>query len=202
MTNIEAVLLSAFVNFLVLGSVAGLILSALLIFQPQWLARTNPANNRWVSTRHIDKMLESPIDIDSWFYRYRRVTGFVTLAGAIYLLYFFGVQIDKGRAISGLAQGFQMTSADIGWLFNPMELIVLLGAVFALLVSLLMLFRPGRFRLFEHGANKWVSLRRTMKPLEILHNDVDEFTFRHTPLTGVMLLVGSIYTLVMLTFWA
>jgi hypothetical protein len=81
-------------------------------------------------------------------------------------------------------------------------LTALLGAIFALIVSLFVFFRPSLMRGFERGANQWISLRRALKPLEIAHNSVDEFTFRHTQQMGVILVLGSLYTLVVLTSWA
>jgi hypothetical protein len=175
-TTIGTILLPAFLNVLVLGSVAGLIVGAILILHPDWLVRANLINNRWISTRHLDKSLERSINFDSLFYRYRRVSGLVTLAGAIYILYYFGVQLDKSGAISGLARNFKVSVTYIEMLFDPMVWIALAGAAFALIISVFMLFPPNLFRRFELGANNWISLRRTMKPLEILHNNVDEYT--------------------------
>ncbi len=202
MTMLETILLPAFLSVLVLGSVAGLIVGAILILQPSWLVRANLINNRWISTRHLDKILERPINFDSWFYRYRRVSGLLTLAGAIYILYYFSVQLDKSSAISSLARSFKVSTTFIDMLFDPMVWIALSGSAFAVIISVFMLFRLNLFRRFELGANKWVSLRRTIKPLEILHSNVDDYTFSHTLQMGVMVLMGSVYTLVMLTFWA
>jgi hypothetical protein len=202
MAIVETILLRASLIFLVLGSFAGLIAGAILIWRPHWLARASLFTNRWISTRRIDKILETPIEIDSWFYRYRRTSSAIAMAGAIYILFSFSLQIHEASAVAVLAKRFQVPAAYLGALFGPMELIVLSGAAFALLVSLLLLFRPTLFRKFEHGSNEWVSLRREMKPLEILHNNLDEFTFRHTQQIGMMLVLGSVYTLVMFTFWA
>jgi len=185
-----------------LGSVAGLIVGAILILHPDWLVRANLINNRWISTRHLDKILERPINFDSWFYRYRRVSGLVTLAGAIYILYYFSVQLDKASALSGLARNFKVSVTYIDMLIDPMVWIALAASAFALIISVFILFPPNQFRRFELGANNWVSLRRTMKPLEVLHSNVDEYAFSHTLQMGVMVLMGSVYTLAMLTFWA
>jgi hypothetical protein len=76
------------------------------------------------------------------------------------------------------------------------------GSAFALIISLFLLIRPSWLLSFEHGANKWVSLRRTMEPLEVMHDNVDAFTFRHSQQMGGTLVLGSIYTLALLTFWA
>ncbi len=192
MTIIETVLLSALPILLVTGSVAGLIVGAVLILRPHWLLRAGPIANRWISTGSLDNMLNISINADSWFYRYRRASGFATLAGAMYVLYFFSVQIDTTSA----------GSSYIGVLFDSMVLIALLGAALALFVSLIVLFRPSLLRKFESAANEWISLRDALKPLEILHNNVDEFTFRHTQQMGVILVLCSVYTLVVFTFLA
>ena len=192
MTIIETVLLGALPIFLVTGSVAGLLVGAVLILRPHWLLRAGPIANRWISTGSLDTMLNISINADSWFYRYRRASGFATLAGASYVLYFFSVQIDKISA----------GSSYIGVLFDSMVLIALLGAALALCVALIVLFRPSLLRKFESAANEWISLRDALKPLELLHNNVDEFTFRHTQQVGVILVLCSVYTLVVFTFLA
>lgn len=202
MAIVETILLRAALSFLILGSVVGLIVGAILIFRPHWLARASSHTNRWISTRNFDKFLETAIDVDSWFYRYRRASGAVLLAGAVYILYFFTMQVNEASTITALAARFHVPVAYFGALFDPVRVVSLTGVTFALLVSLLLLFRPGLFRKFEQRANVWVSLRREMKPLEILRHGVDEFAFSHTQQTGMMLMLGSVYTLAMLTFWA
>lgn len=192
MTIIETVLLSALPILLVTGSVVGLIVGVILILRPHWLAHLSLIANRWISTHHIEKVLDTPINADSWFYRYRLASGLVTLAGASYVLYFFSVQIDKTNA----------SSAYGGVLFDSMVLIALFGAALALFVSLIVLFRPSLLRKFESAANEWISLRNALKPLDISHNNVDEFTFRHTQQMGVILVLCSVYTLVVFTFFA
>lgn len=202
MDIIETILLRALLSFLIIGSFAGLIIAIILILRPHWLEYASLISNRWVSARHLDKKLDSTINIDPWFYRYHRANGTFALAGALYILYFFSVQIDKTSAIAGLTKRFHMPSAYIGALFEQLVLIELLCATFALLISMFVLFAPNLLRKFEHGANKWVSLRRALKPLEVWHSSVDEFTFRHTQQVGVMLVLGSVCMMVLLTLWA
>jgi hypothetical protein len=202
MSIVQTILLSALISFLILGSAAGLIIGTTLILRPLWLLRLNQICNRWISTRHVDKFLETTIYIDSWFYRYRRSSALLTSAGAIYMLYYFGVQIDKVSVVSGLAKRFHIPVAYFSVFFEPMVLIMLLGSAFALFISLFLLIRPSRFLKFEHDANKWVSLRHAMKPLEAMRDNVDAFTFRHSQQVGGTLVLGSIYTLALFTFWA
>lgn len=202
MPIIENILLHTLLNILLIGSTAGLLVGAILILRPHWLARASLFTNRWISTRQFDRVLESSVKLDPWFYRYRRLSGILTLAGSLYILYFFTVHLDKAFAIAGLAKQFRVPTAYISALFDPLVLIAMLGATFALFVSLFVLFRPSLLREFEKTANQWVSLRSAMKPLELPHSNVDEYTFRHTQQVGVLLILGSVYTLVLLTVWA
>lgn len=201
MTIAETILQRAALNFLLLGSAAGLVVGAILILRPHWLECASRFANRWVSTRRFDRKLESSITLDPWFYRYRRLSAGLTMAGALYVLYFFTVSMDKTAAIASISKRFRVPSAYVGVLFDPFVLIVILGATFALFISLFIYFRPSLLRGFEQGANQWVSLRRALKPLEVKRSGVDEFAFRHAQQMGVALVLGSLYALVLLSFW-
>jgi len=77
----------------------------------------------------------------------------------------------------------------------------LLGALFAAFVSLFLLLRPSLLSGFEQGANRWVSLRRALKPMEIPRKGVDEYVFRYGRQAGTLLVLGSLYALAFLTYW-
>lgn len=202
MNIVETTLLRAVLIFLVLGSVSGLIAGIMLILRPVWLERAGRFANRWISTRRFDRLLEASINVDPLFERHWRAAGAIMLAGAIYILYFFGMHIDEASAIASLERAFRMPAAYLDVLFDPLKTVALAGAAFAALASLLLLFFPGRFHKVEQGANEWLSLRKEMKPLEISRNGLDQFAFHHTRQIGMLLVIGSIYTLVMFSFWA
>ena len=194
-------LLRSLLLFLVAGSFAGLITGATLIMRPDWLLRVSKRANQWVSTRHLDQSLEQTIKLDLWFYRYRLVCGTLTLAGAAFLIYFFTARFDKPNVIAGLSRKFPIPPALIESLLDALALSCLLGAVFAMIISLFLLFRPSMLRGFEQGANQWLSLRHELKPLEMPRSGVDEYVFHNARLVGVLLLFGSLYTLVGLAIW-
>ncbi|MDP2805311.1 MAG: hypothetical protein Q8O24_05155 [Gallionellaceae bacterium] len=202
MIDLHPILSQAFFNFLILGSIAGLIVGALLIFKPHWLHRVGLFTNRWVSTRQLSRSLESTITLDPWIYRNNRLSGAGVLVGALYLLYFFTVSLDKNIAVLGLSQRFHVPISYVSAWFDSWVLIAILGATFALVISLFVLFRPSSLKDFEGKANQWISLRNALKPLEIPRSGVDELAFRYAQQVGVMLIIGSLYTLVLLTIWA
>ena len=201
MSVTDTLLLRSLLWFLMFGSIAGLLVGAALILRPDWLLRVSKRANRWVSTRRLDRALEQSINLDHWFYRYRLVSGILTLAGAVYIIYFFTAAYDKPSALAGLSKHYTIPPALMDALLDALVLSSLAGAVFALIVSLFLLFRPSMLRGFEHGANQWVSLRSALKPLEVARSGVDEYVFRHVRLVGVLLLFGSLYTLVGMVTW-
>jgi hypothetical protein len=198
---VESLLLRSAVLFLMVGSLAGLAVGALLILNPDRLRVVGNLLNRWVSTRHLNQALDRTVEIDHWFYRYRRISGGLILLASGYILYAFTVGLDRANVIIGLARKFNLPTVLLGGLMDALVLSALLGALFAAFVSLFLLLRPSLLRDFEQGANRWVSLRRGLKPVEVPREGVDEYVFKHGRQAGVLLVLGSLYTLALLTYW-
>lgn len=201
MSITDALLLRSLLLFLMVGSVAGLFAGMALVLRPDWLLRVSKHANQWVSTRHLNKPLERSFKLDPWFYRNHHISGILTLAGAIYTFYFFMTMRDKPSVIAGLSRKFSIPPALSGSLLDALTLGCLLGAAFALVISLFLLFRPSLLRGFERGANQLFSLRRALKPLEIQRFGVDEYVLHNVRLAGMLLLFGSLYALVGLAIW-
>ena len=198
---VESLLLRSAVLFLMVGSLAGLAVGALLILNPDRLRGVGNLLNRWVSTRHLNQALDRTVEIDHWLYRYRRICGGLILLASGYILYAFTVGLDRANVIIGLARKFNLPTVLLGGLMDALVLSALLGALFAAFVSLFLLLRPSLLRDFEQVANRWVSLRRGLKPVEVPREGVDAYVFKHGRQAGVLLVLGSLYTLALLTFW-
>lgn len=198
---IQSWLLQSFVIFLIAGSIAGMVLGALLLLYPQSLRRVGQSMNRWVSTRHLNQPLERSIDVDPWFYRYRKSSGTFILLGACYIFYYFIVSLDKADIISGMARHFELHPLLIEGLLDATVLSAMLGAVLAAFVGLFLLLRPSMLRDFEQMTNRWVSMRRALKPLETSNRNLDEYVFKYERQAGILLVLGSLYVLVFLLSW-
>ena len=194
-------LLQSLVIFLMVGSLAGIVVGTLLLLRPQSLQRASERLNRWVSTRRLDHAFERSINLDPWFYRYRRICGMLTLLGAGYILYFFTLGIDKGNTISGLSMFYKLPAPFVASLLDALVMSALLGALLAAFVGIFLLLRPSMLRDFEQVANQWVSVRRAMKPMEVAREGMDEFVFQRSRQAGILLVLGSLYVLVMLSIW-
>ncbi|HLP98884.1 MAG TPA: hypothetical protein VK149_10600 [Sideroxyarcus sp.] len=198
---VESLLLRSAVLFLMAGSLAGLLVGALLLWRPHRLRVVGDILNRWVSTRRMDRPLERTVTLDPWFYRYRRTSGLLILLASGYIVYFFTVSLDRASAIIGLSKSIGWPQGLTGGLLDALALSAFLGALLAAFVGLFLLFRPSLLRDFEQEANQWISLRRALKPLEVTRHGVDEQVFKYARQAGVALILGSLYTLALLTTW-
>ena len=198
---VESLLLRSFVIFLMVGGMAGLIVGALLVFNPQRIRMAGNLLNRWISTRHLNQTLDRTVALDPWFYRHHRISAGLILPASGYILYAFTAGLDRQNATIEFARRFSLPSSLAGGLLDGLVLSILLGALLAVFVSLFLLLRPSLLRDFEQASNRWVSLRKALKPMEIRREGLDEYVFKHARQIGILLLIGSLYVLALLTTW-
>jgi len=196
---IEVFLWRALAVFLLVGALSGIALALLLILKPQYLERINRVANRWISTRQMNKLLDRSIDIEHWFYRHHRLFGLLAMLGAGYILIYFGMLFDKPAAMQHLAG--HMPSTLLDGLLDAVVLAMLTGAVVALFAGLFLWLRPSLLRGIEEGANLWVSLRRTTRPLDLPRSQVEDFVACHASRIGWLLLLASIYLFFAMLRW-
>ncbi|OIR19388.1 hypothetical protein GALL_02680 [mine drainage metagenome] len=198
---VESLLLRSFVIFLMVGGMAGLIVGALLVFNPQRIRMAGNLLNRWISTRHLNQTLDRTVALDPWFYRHHRISAGLILLASGYILYAFTAGLDRQNAIIEFARRFSLPSSLAGGLLDGLVLSILLGALLAIFVSLFLLLRPSLLRDFEQASNRWVSLRKALKPMEIRREGLDEYVLKHTRQAGILLMIGSLYVLALLATW-
>jgi hypothetical protein len=185
--------------FLLLGALLGMLLGLLLIVRPRLVERLNRSANRWVTTRHLNRWLDRSYSIEHWLYQRHRATGIVIIAGATYILVYFGLLFDKANALEHL--GGRLPPQLLDGLLDALVLCALVGGVVALIVGLFMWLRPSMLRGFEEQSNRWVSTRRATRVLDVPHDDVDRYVARHARQVGWLLLLASIYLFVAMFRW-
>lgn len=194
----DAVLTRSLILFLLLGSVAGLFAGSALLLRPDWLLRASNFANRWISTRRLARPLAQSYSLDNWLYRYNRVSGTVLFAGSVYILFFFTAVFDKQSMLSNVFKFADIPVAVRAGLTDALVLSGISGAVFVAIVSLFLLFRPSMLRELELRANHKTSIRQALKPLESPRAGLDAYVFQNVRLMGILILAGSLYTLVIL----
>jgi len=186
--------------FLLIGASTGLLLSLLLIFKPQLLQRVNGVANRWVSMRKISQLMDRSVRTERWFYRHHLLLGVFVVAGAGYMLLYFGWRLDRAAALRALG-GSMANQQWAGMLLHALVLFALIGAVMALLLGVVYLIRPSLLRGLETQSNQWVSSRQATKVMDVMHDQVDLFVAQHAQRVGWLLLAGSIYLFVVMFRW-
>ena len=187
--------------FMAIGGIFGLLGGVVLIARPGWFISLGKLANRWISTRGFERQMEQNIDFDRWFYRYSKAGGLLILAGAGWIILYFTVYFDKAKVVSVLAQNNSAALLDMNRWTESFVLLALLGAVFAAIVSLFMLFRPSLLRNFEQNANRWISTRQVIRPLELRHDGMDHFAIRNNLIIGMVLTVVGLFLLGTMFYW-
>ena len=177
----------------IIGASMGIAASLLLIFKPPLMERVNRVANRWISTRHLNQLLDRSISIEHWLYQRHRPLGILIISGACYILVYFGLLFDKAIALQRLSAYVPVWLLDM--LLDMLVLASLSGAAIALLVGLFLWLRPSLLRGIEESANEWMSSRRATRMLEIPHDQVERFVAAHAQRVGWLLLLGSLYLL-------
>lgn len=183
--------------FMALAAIVGLVAGVMMLTRPDVLAIAGKYVNRWVSTRKIDRTLERWFSLDRWFYEHHRISGGLMLAGAIWTAWYFALSfdLDTHRLAVTLSRGNYGAAQAAEILLDSFRLVCMASAIFAVVFSFILFWRPGLLRDFQAGANEWLSLRRTLKPVEVQRAGVDEYVAQHTRLAGALLLLGALYIL-------
>jgi len=194
------ILWHALAIFLLIGASMGVAVALLLIFKPHLLKPVNRVANRWVSMRRISQWMDHSIRTERWFYRHHGVLGLLVVAGAGYMLLYFGWLLDQAAALRALG-GYVASPQLASMLTQALRLVALIGAVLALLIGAVYWIRPSLLRGIETKANQWVSSRQATKAVDITHDQVDLFVEHHAQRVGWLLLAGSIYLFVVMLRW-
>lgn len=200
--------LQALVWILIVGDVLALVVGLAMLISPRHLDQWSRLGNTWFSTRNLLKPLDTSHDADSIMLRYPRVLGGVLLVSAVVIVVKGSIfanamgTVEGGRLLAQFFTGVNWASAAWEMLWASMMLIILLGALAAATIGALSLFRLDILRYWSDAANRWVSLRRSSKPLEVPRYSVDTMV-RATPrVWGGVITLLALYVLVMLSWFA
>src|SRR6266853_102477 len=150
--------------------------------------------NRWVSTRHILRPVEVPVDTERATHRHYR-----WLAGA----FFLGGLI----AIFGLLTGLDATAVSAAFAakrFAPVVAIAVEGAKWVLIagsasgvvVGAMLLFYPNAESMLERFANQWVSPRRVTRSWDDMRMTLDMLVEAHPKPAGWVIACTSVAAMI------
>ena len=186
--------------FLIFGNLFAFFIGVLMIAAPQRLGNLFRISNRWISTRRMTKPLEKPRQTDRTMLHYPRVLGAIMLASAALILikgiiFISGVSAaDGGRLLARLYGGVNLSAVawEITWV--TLITIILLGAILAIAVGLMSLFKLGKLKHWAESANRWVSTRQLTKPLDMPHYHLDKMVSAKPQLWGGVITALALFS--------
>jgi len=186
--------------FLIFGNLFAFFIGVLMIAAPQRLGNLFRISNRWISTRRMTKPLEKPRQADRAMLRYPRVLGAIMLASAALILikgiiFISGVNAaDGGRLLARLYSGVNLSAVAWEVMWVTLITIILLGAILAIAVGLMSLFKLGKLKHWAESANRWVSTRQLTKPLDMPHYHLDKMVSAKPQLWGGVITALSLFS--------
>lgn len=175
------------------GALLGLVIGVMLLVNSERVLRWNAALNRWYSTRQAFRKLDEPIDVKRFVYRWHRVVGVLVFAGAVFTLDVLAFSYQTGalvRAFRGLGN-----PALLSVLFEAVRIVLIVGNVAGLLAAIVLCFRPSLLKGIEAVGDRQYSGRESLKSLEAMHYQPDEFVRSRPKVVGALFTLGSLYTL-------
>lgn len=186
--------------FLIFGNLFAFFIGVLMIAAPQRLGTLFKISNRWISTRRMAKPLAIPRQADRTMLRYPRVLGAIMLASAALILikgmiFISGVSAaDGGRLLARLYGGVEPSSVAWEFIWLTLITVILLGAILAIVVGLMSLFKLGQLKHWAESVNRWVSMRQLTKPLDTPHYHLDKMVSAKPRLWGGVIIVLALFS--------
>lgn len=173
------------------SSLFALVIGLLMWVNPPLVQRLGARLNRRVSLRRPLKALEVPRPTERWFYRHHRAMGALLVLAAAFYFYVRYVEFEPASAVRTVARYLPPVLA--GWLVESLVLVFTLGNGLVLAVGLVVLVRPSLLKPVEAWANRWLSTRRALKPLDTPHEPLDRLYERRPRLVAGFVIAGSLY---------
>jgi len=188
MTIVQDILLRFFLILLCLGSIAGVLLGAGMLWNSERTVFWNQYFSRWISADKVNEQFNRPRWIERYFYRYHRVVGATLLAGAIFILYTFLFNYNMRKISAAMPAGhWGLWDAVVG--------VLLIGGVLAALVGAIVMARPSLLREIEKSSNRWISTEGMVKLFDRMHFSIDQNILRHRKTAGILMIAGGLYIL-------
>lgn len=175
--------------FFLIASGFSFVVGVALASRSQRALRVFDSLNRWISVRKMMRPLMSPHNIEPALMKRRVVLGSVIFAGALASVGLL-VGTDLRPALS-LFEGI-LTAPQIEGVAENLKSFLLFGNAICMLVGALILFFPHLLSSVENYTDRWLTMRKTMQPMEKMHMEVDCWVLKHPTSVGITLVVLSL----------
>lgn len=182
------ILEATFFNIIIVGAALSMIYGFWLLIHPKTATSLNDKINKSFSMRKTTKPLETPISIESWFYRHAKISGSLLMLGAVYLIYLLFWDINFNQLANTLPN---LTKLTWKWLLQSFQIFFTIISLAVFLIGFLIVIRPSILKPLESRANKWVSTRQKMQFMSDDVNQVDQLLNQFPRQIGAIFLICS-----------
>jgi hypothetical protein len=145
--------------------------------------------NRGFSVRRLLRPLFKPHYVEPVLQKHPKLLGSIIIVGAATSIFIL-VDVDAVVFQPVFHGTFTNETAEI--LADYTRSLLLAGNVIGVAVGLLALFFPGMLSKIEAYTDKWYTLRKQMRPLNVIHADVDNWVLAHPTVSGITLSIMSL----------
>jgi hypothetical protein len=192
---INTIVVPALLTFLMVGGVAGVILGMGLCVRSDLVLRAGEKLNRWISFRQVLKPVE--IQRDSWalVQRNRRVLAVGVVLGAAYTIYGLRL-IDPLASSARVAERLHISLNGAAWLVDSTIWFLILGNLFAILISVLLGFAPELLAKLDARSSRWISTRNALRTASEINCTFDHWVENWPRATGATIALFSLVEIV------
>ena len=181
---------------LIIFSVVALAVGMMLVIAPQMAQRFRAVSDRWLTPRKSLKPLEIPRNGDSFLYHNHRWVGAIAIILPVITLYLLTYSVVDELPRSSVSVPEQYLFWQ--WLFESAITFLWVTSLFAFFAGVAIFFRPSLLKKIERSSNRWLSTRQGLRQLDRNYLQFDELMLRNSRWLGIFLILGSLYTLVLI----
>ncbi|KPJ76118.1 MAG: hypothetical protein AMJ54_12770 [Deltaproteobacteria bacterium SG8_13] len=192
MKTIWEIGLQAVEVFTLVVGLLGIILSLLLLFDPQKIQSLGKQFNRYVDVdKRFRQMIDRNISSEGLFYKHNILAGIGLIVGSAFILVFLFYRLDVQSILVALfGKNNFNTVTDI--VISSMALIGKVTGIVGILLGSILLFDPDQLKKIENRLNIWFATEPIIEKMEQAHPDVDAFVYKKPVLCGIIGLTTSV----------
>ena len=175
--------------FFLIASAFSFLVGVGLALRSRRAMRLFDAMNRWISVRKMIKPLTMQHEVEPTLMKQPLWLAGSIILGAATALYLLQ-DIDLRPAL--LLFDGSLTPIEMGGVADNLKTFLLVGNALCLLVGIAILFFPRTLTVVERYTDHWYTVRRTTRPLDIMHMEVDSWVLNHPTSVGVTMSLLSV----------
>jgi len=183
---IDILLAVSEILMVVIGAL-GLVLSALLRFNPAAISRWSSVLNRSIDLDRVVPVLNRPVITNGLTYNHPIIFGVVLVIGSVFVLHFLFFQLE-----ASLFTGFFG-----GILFDALVIIGKLACLCGIGLGVALIFIPDKVKILEGKLDSWFDTEPLAQSLNRPISKVDHVFLRHPLLFGAIGLLASFVLLIL-----